>query len=141
MLLRELKETKPTGTYVAVLPTPSTLALVRAWADEHRFDLADDLHVTLLYSRKVVNVVPCLDEFVATGDRLEVLGGDLVLMLNCPALQARHSQLVAQGGTHDFPNYLCHMTLQKKTNLKPSEVEMPTFGLIFGNEYSEPLDP
>lgn len=138
MLLRELKAT---GTYVAVLPTEATSALLRAWADEHKFELVDDLHVTLLYSRKVVNVVPCHDEFVATGVRLEVLGGDLVLMLDCPALKNRHDQLIAQGGTHDFPDYLIHVTLQKKTSLKPEDVQMPTFGLIFGREYNEPLDP
>ena len=138
MLLRELKST---GTYVAVLPTESTLALLQAWAQEHRFELADDLHVTLLYSRKVVNVVPCPDEFVATGTHLEVLGGDLVLVLDSPALIARHELFMAQGGTHDWPTYTCHMTLQKKTELKPEDVTMPTFGLIFGREYSEPLDP
>lgn len=141
MLLRELKEPEATGTYVAVLPTPSTVALLRAWADKNKFALVDDLHVTVLYSRKVVNVLPSRDEFVATGDRLEVLGGALVLLLNCPSLQARHAELVAQGGTHDFPDYMCHVTLQKDTKLKPSEVEMPVFGMIFGNEYSEPLNP
>lgn len=141
MLLRELKTTGPTGTYVAVLPTESTLALLQAWAAENKFELADDLHVTVLYSRTVMNVVPCQDEFVATGVNLEVLGGCLVLKLECPALMKRHEQLIAQGGTHDFPSYIPHMTLQKETSVNPKDVPMPMFGLILGHEYSEPLDP
>lgn len=143
MLLSELKVAAQVskGTYVAALPSESTKALLRAWADENRFELANDLHVTILYSRTPINVVPHTEEFVATGDRLEVLGGCLVLKLNCPGLLNRHEALISQGGTHDFDSYIPHITLQKDTKLKPEDVPMPMFGLIFGNEYSEELQP
>ena len=137
-----LKEIVGTGTYVAVLPTDSTFALLRAWADEHSVELDDDLHVTLLYSRKPVHVVPCLDEFVATGDCFDIFGDALVLKLNCPTLKARHEQLIAQGGTHDYPMYNPHLTIQAKfcSGQKIEDLPLPP-GLIFGREYSEPLDP
>lgn len=141
MLLHELKTPQVQGTYVAVRPTDSTLALIRAWADQHRIVLDDDLHVTVLYSRKPVNVAPCSDEFVATGIGFDTFGDALVLKLNSDALHARHAQFIAQGGTHDYPSYSPHMTLQAKSNLKPADMPEVPFGFIFGNEYTEPLNP
>ena len=141
-----LKEIMATGTYVAVLPTDSTLALLRAWADEQRIELDDHLHVTLLYSRKPVHVVPCTDEFVATGVSFDMFGDALVLKLNCPALDARHQELMDQGGTHDFPTFNPHITIQAKSkehlrsDRKIKDIPLPP-GLILNREYSEPLDP
>lgn len=141
MLLRELKNTESAGTYVAVVPTPSTLALLQVWAQEQNLQIVDDLHVTLLYSRAPINVVLCKDEFIATGVHLEVLGGCLVLRLDCPAMIDRHEQFISQGGTHDFPSFNLHMTLQKDTYLNPEDITLPNFGLVFANEYTEELKP
>lgn len=137
MLLREIKAT---GTYAAVIPTESTLALLRAWADSNCIELDPNLHVTTLYSRKIVNVVPCEDEFVATGVGFDKFGDSLVLKLSCPALIARHEQLIGQGGTHDYESFVPHLTLQAKSSLKPEDVPAIDFGLIFHREYTEPLD-
>lgn len=139
MLLKELKSVESSGTYAAVLPTPGTLALIRDWADKNKIVIDDNLHVTLLFSRKPLRITCCKDEFVATGVGFAKLGDALVLKLNCPAIEARHKQFIAQGGTHDFPEFIPHMTIQAKSELKPEDVPMMDFGLIFSNEYSEPL--
>lgn len=110
MLLREIIAT---GTYAAVVPTESTLALLRAWADSNCIELDSDLHVTTLYSRKIVNVVPCPDEFVAAGVGFDKFGDSLVLKLSCPALVARHEQLIGQGGTHDYESFAPHLTIRR----------------------------
>jgi hypothetical protein len=141
MLLSELKVAEPTGTYAAVIPTDGTLALVQDWAAKNCIVLDDALHVTLLYSRKVVNVELCDSEYVATGVRFDKLGDALVLVLQCQALVDRHEQFMAQGGTHDFDEFILHMTIQTKTDLNPDEVPMMDFGLVFGREYTEPLRP
>jgi hypothetical protein len=137
MLLREIIAT---GTYAAVIPTESTLALLRAWADSNCIELDSDLHVTTLYSRKIVNVVPCPDEFVASGVGFDKFGDSLVLKLSCPALVARHEQLIGQGGTHDYESFAPHLTIQAKSALNPDGVPPIEFGLIFHREYTEPLD-
>ena len=139
MLLNEIKSIDPSGTYAAVLPMPGTLALIQDWANKNKIVIDDNLHVTLLYSRKPLCITCCKDEFVATGVGFAKLGDALVLKLNCPAISARHEQFIAQGGTHDFPEFIPHMTIQAKSELNPEDVPMMDFGLIFGNEYCEPL--
>ena len=138
MLLSELMAT---GTYVAVVPTPATLALLQAWADAQHIELDRDLHVTLLCSRAVVNVVPKPHEFVATGISLDRFGDALVLKLKSDAIETRHGELIAMGGTHDYPDFIPHLTLQCQSNLSRSDVEVPDFGMVFGSEYVEPLRP
>jgi len=139
MLLNELKNVESSGTYAAVTPTPGTLALVRDWADKNNIILDDNLHVTLLFSRKPLCITCSKDEYVATGVGFSKLGDALVLKLDCPAIVARHDQFIAQGGTHDFPEFIPHMTIQAKSELEPEDVPAMDFGLIFSNEYSEPL--
>lgn len=141
MLLSELKIAEPTGTYVAVIPTDGCLALIRDWATKNCIVLDDALHVTLLYSRKVLNVELCDSEYIATGVRFDKLGDALVLVLKCQAMVDRHEQFMAQGGTHDFGEFILHMTIQTTSELRPEEVPMIDFGLVFGREYTEPLRP
>lgn len=136
-----LSEIMAMGTYVAVVPTPSTMALLRAWADQQHLELDENLHVTLLYSRKVVHVVPKSDEFVATGVAFDKFGDALVLKLQGDSLVKRHDQLIALGGTHDYPDFNPHLTIQAKSTLNPQDVEVPDFGMIFWQEHTEPLDP
>ena len=135
MLLSEIT----TGTYVAVIPTPSTKALLQAWAAEQRIELDQDLHVTILFSRAALNVVPKTNEFVATGVAFDRFGDALVLKLKCDAMEQRHEELIAQGGTHDYPDYVPHLTIQFKSELKVTDVTVPDFGLVFWREYVEPL--
>ncbi len=132
---------KGSGTYVAAIPTPGTLALLEEWSREHGIPLDPDLHVTLLYTRRIVNVVPSTSEFVATGIGFDLFGDALVLKLESQQLSARHDQFMAMGGTHDYERYNPHLTLQAKTKMRVTDVPPINFGLIFHQEYSEPLDP
>jgi len=138
MLLSELAAT---GTYVAVVPTPGTQALLQAWADAQCIELDKDLHVTLLFSRKVVQVVPKTDEYVATVESATKFGDSLVLKLICSGLDRRHSELIALGGTHDYPDFIPHLTVQFKSKLAAADLILPDFGLTFWREYTEPLKP
>lgn len=135
----KLQELKPFGVYVAVKPTVATAQLLNAWAVEAGIQLDEDLHVTLLYSRKMIQVFPNVDEYQATPVSLMSLGdAAVVLKLESTSLVRRHNQLVQQGGTHDFPDYTPHITLKAK-DCSLEGLPPISFGLLFCDEYSEPL--
>lgn len=128
-----------TGTYVAVIPTESTLELLSAWAAENKIHLDPNLHVTTLYSRSVVNVSPCDEKFIATGTHFDMFGDCLVLRLSCPELETRHNMFMEQGGTHDYPVFNLHMTLQFKTIANLNNLTPVNFQLHFHREHTEAL--
>ena len=138
MKLHELKSVG--GTYVAVVPTAATQALLQAWAAENSVTLDDELHTTVLYSRVPLAVQPCTDEFQAKFTGFKTLGDKIVALLDCQALIARHEQFIAQGGTHDFKSYIPHISLFD-ANLGHESLAPIGFGMILGMEYSEPLEP
>lgn len=136
----KLIELKAFGTYAAVRPTPETLERLADWAEDNGLKLEDDLHVTLLYSRvvKIVEVKPTI--YSAIPLSATPLGtAALVVHLFCPELSGRHTELIAQGHTHDYPNFDCHMTLIKKHSgvLPKGLTKLPT--LQFSGEYAESL--
>lgn len=138
----QLHELKATGTYVCVAPTDATLALLQEWALKNKISLDNDLHVTLLYSRKIVNPVRSIAQYLAEPAGIVKLGEAIVVKLKCPSLVARHEELIAVGGTHDFPSFIPHMTLiAKPEGIVVSDVPEINFGLVFMNERIEPLDP
>jgi hypothetical protein len=78
--LFELK-TRGTGTYVAMVPTEGTVHLLKAWAVQNQVPLANDLHVTLLYSRNALYVKPNTKEISVQPGGFERFGEALVLKL------------------------------------------------------------
>lgn len=139
MKLHELKQLPLNGTYVAVLPSDSTKALLEQWAVENGFPLVDDLHATILYSRVPVQVELSKDEHIAKIKKFAIYGESLVIELDCPSLVNRHQQFINLGGTHDYPQYDPHITVVKKTTIKPDDFPIPEFGIVLGNEYTKPL--
>ena len=135
MLLQELATG---GTYVALLPIEPTTTLLKGWADKCGVVLRDDLHLTVLYSRAPVNVTCKTDEHFATPLAFDIFDGKLVLRLLSRTIEQRHQELRAAGGTHDYPDFNMHITLSDNPPL--SKLPLPNFTLIFGNEYTEPLD-
>jgi hypothetical protein len=133
-----LQELTGGGTYVALLPIEPTTTLLKGWADKCGVILRDDLHLTVLYSRVPVNVTCQKDEHFATPLAFDIFDGKLVLRLLSRTIEKRHAELRAVGGTHDFTDFNMHITLSDHPPV--SKLPIPNFTLIFGNEYSEPLD-
>lgn len=135
------QDVSATGTYVALKPSASTKALLGQWASQVGLTLEPDLHVTVLYSRKPIAVSVSSDEHHAIPLSFGPLGdAALVVHLMAPTIDARHRQLISQGGTHDHADFMAHMTLVAKTDrLLPKALPMFNFGLIFGEEYVEAL--
>lgn len=127
------------------------------WAKANGFETtltADDLHVTVLYSRTAVDPMAMGEgwgsdengELVvrAGGPRaLERFGeGAVVLQFASWSLESRHRQMIEHGASHDWPEYAPHVTI---THSAPDGMDLTalvpfTGELRFGPEIFEPLD-
>jgi uncharacterized protein len=127
------------------------------WAKANGFETtlpADDMHVTVLYSRTAVDPMVMGESWgnqedgglvvTAGGPRaLEKFGeGAVVLQFASWGLISRHKDMIERGASHDYPEYLPHVTL---TYSAPEGLDIasivPFAGeLRFGPEIFEPLD-
>jgi phage-related protein (TIGR01555 family) len=131
-----------------------------AWAKRQGFAeplTADDLHVTVLYSRRPVDWLKAGTSWEQKEDgtlvvppggarMVEPLGdkGAVVLLFNSSALAWRHEQLIRDiGASHDFSEYQPHVTITYAGagEMDLAEVEPYRGQLIFGPEIFEEVDP
>lgn len=128
-----------------------------AWAKANGFraTLAPaDMHVTVLYSKQPVDPMAMGEGWSSDPDgglvikaggprALERFGeGAVVLQFASWSLQSRHNDMVQAGASHDFPEYLPHVTISYEV---PADLDLeaikPYSGeLRFGPEVFEPLD-
>lgn len=119
----------------------------------------EDMHVTILYSRTPVDPMKMGETWGSEADGGLVIkaggpralerfdaGADgrapIILQFASWALQNRHSDMVRAGGSHDYDEYLPHVTL---TYDAPADFDLAvikpyTGELRFGPEEFEPLD-
>lgn len=101
-----------------------------------------EMHVTQVYSRKPVSLSP-MDDTVVVKRQIKPLGdkGALVLSFESDALQARHTQALAAGASHDWPGYQPHVTLSYGAgDIDATKLTPPTFPLVLGPEVHAPLN-
>jgi hypothetical protein len=123
------------------------------WAKSQGFEStlpADDLHVTVLYSKAPVDWMKMGEDFAgelivsAGGARIvEPLGdkGAVVLLFNSSSLAWRHEEMVRNGASHDFAEYQPHVTISYAGgDVDLSKVEPFRGELRFGPEEFEELD-
>lgn len=128
-----------------------------AWAKENGFKStlsADDLHVTVLYSKTAVDPMKMGESWAGDeqgrmrvkpgGPRaIERFGENAVVLLFASwELESRHRSMVEAGGSHDFDEYHPHITLSYEV---PDGVDLTAIkpyagALEFGEELFEPLD-
>lgn len=128
-----------------------------AWAKKNGFTTtlpAADMHVTVLYSRTPVDPIEMGETWSSDEDggltikaggprALERFNeGAVVLQFASSGLQYRHREMVEKGASHDWPEYLPHVTLSYDA---PEGLDLdvikPFAGeLRFGPEEFEPLD-
>lgn len=128
-----------------------------AWAKDNGFDTtlpADDMHVTVLYSRTSVDPMKMGETWTSEADggltvkpggprAIEKLGENaVVLLFSSWSLTSRHNEMVAAGASHDYAEYQPHVTISYGV---PEGVDIdaikPFAGeLRFGPELFEPLD-
>lgn len=127
-----------------------------AWAKGQGLQLdqsADDLHVTIAYSRRPVDWMSIDGGYgpddgnltvPAGGPRLVERfndGGPVVLLFSCSALRWRHEQIREAGASWDHPQYRPHITLTyEPTDIDLAAVEPFQGPIVLGPEIFEPLD-
>jgi phage-related protein (TIGR01555 family) len=131
-----------------------------AWAKAQGFDMtvdADDLHVTIVYSRRPVDWMKAGDDWnggtdgkytVAPGGPrvVEKLGaeGAVVLFFSSSTLAWRHESILRQAeGSHDFAEYQPHVTItyDVPAGFDLAAVEPYRGALEFGPEIFEEIKP
>ena len=111
---------------------------------------ADDLHVTVLHSKKAVDWFGMAGEGwdwaaleVAEGGPrfVERFGDATVLRFTDPSLRYRHESMIERGASSDFPDYKPHVTISYDVpaDFDLSKVEPFTGTLKFGPEIFEAI--
>lgn len=143
---KPLQDAAPRTLYVsrAVLNTED----IRRWAEAQGIDdIADDLHVTIAYSRKPVDWMKIYDEWNANKDGtldiapggvrlLDTLGGEnkvTALLFTSSRLAWRHEQIINSGASWDWPDYQPHITLVNR-EIDISRIEPYRGKIILGPE-------
>jgi phage-related protein (TIGR01555 family) len=126
------------------------------WAKAQGFETtvsADEMHVTVLYSRQPVDPMKLGETWSSEKDggmivkaggprAVERLGEDAVVLLFASSdLVWRHRSMVEAGASHDFPEYQPHVTISFSVpdDFDLDAVKAYTGELRFGPELFEPL--
>lgn len=153
------------GTYVEATYTTETVDLLSDWVKENKIPQPLDktkYHSTVLYSRTQLPKVhgAIYDRRIDTsrdGWQCQPTGfklfdsngrfGDktkkaLVMLLSAPKIEELFAQLLAAGGTHDYPDYYAHVTLSYKCPLDfdLAKLHVPSFYLQVYQVIAKPLD-
>ncbi|WP_313437255.1 anti-CBASS protein Acb1 family protein [Novosphingobium sp.] len=153
-----------TGFFADAAPRPLYVqrkllngAALIAWAKENGFKStlsADDLHVTVLYSKTAVDPMKMGESWAGDEQgRIRVKPGGpraierfgenaVVLLFTSWELESRHRSMVEAGGSHDFDEYHPHVTISFDV---PADTDLTALkpyagALEFGPELFEPLN-
>lgn len=121
-----------------------------AWAREQGFTdtlAADDLHVTIAYSRTPVDWFKVGEawedevEIAAGGPRMmERFGDATVLLIACSRLSWRHEEIKRAGASWDHAEYQPHITISYGDTRDPAEIEPYRGKIVLGPEVFEEID-
>jgi phage gp29-like protein len=140
--------------YVSRKLKPASARALLSWAASQGIPgllPAAELHVTVLYSKAAVDWFGMEPYGWADGDlrvgeggprKVEKLGeqGAIVLRFASYPLKARHEEMVERGASHDFPEYLPHVTVGYAPDFDPEGIEPYQGPLEFGPEIFAPID-
>jgi len=138
------------GTYVGVKYDRQSQHAIRMMTNLYNVPnvvAREKLHSTILYSRNPLNIPQGKKDEVyrASAVGLSVWEDNgkniLVLQLESEHMKARHDELMAMGGTHDFEDYDQHITLSYDIGdwKSPNEHSFYPFMIYTSVEYCEEL--
>ena len=144
------------GIYISCEYDRESLEPLIIWLKEHEIPypvLPGQIHTTILYSRTPVNSIPAIEfsEWEIEPSHFDLFPlscddcGDLkalVLRLSSEELVDTHKELVARGGSHDFPEYHPHLTVSYNVpaDFDLSKLSIPDVKLKPKAVYIKPLD-
>lgn len=139
----------PHGTIAKLVPSRESQENLAKWCNENRIPCIDPskFHCTVLFSRKPVET---LVELNGKKVRLatEIKGwkklGDNVLTLELasPRISKIHEWMISRGGTHDYPQFIPHLTVCYEWNDdRVPDIGAPDMILEFDTLHVQPIDP
>ena len=144
------------GIYISCEYDRESLEPLVNWMREHEIPfpvLPGHIHTTILYSRTPVSAIPVIDfsdwKIVPLHFDLFPVSCDddgelkaLVLRLFSAELEKIHNELVARGGSHDFPEYHPHLTISYNVpaDFDLDKLPVPNVTLRPKAVYIKPLD-
>jgi len=137
----------PHGTIAMLKPCGTDAEKLYKWCINNNISCIDKdkLHCTVLYSKAPVEHLTKFNNknFIVKSkiNQWEKLGDALTLKLSAPTAEKIHSYMRSQGGTHDFPEYIAHISVcYKWTDNKLPDI-LPDFPIIFDKLQVTPIDP
>jgi 2'-5' RNA ligase len=155
MKLEEIKEERRNGTYVAINFTSATNNSLFEWTSNQQLGNVklvkpEQYHCTILYSRKPLEKDHHINGKISASckaKKFSIFPYDennncLVLELECDALDKLHKIFIKAGGTHDYDEFIPHVTLCSgiRKDYKISSLELPQFDIVTDWIKTEPLD-
>lgn len=148
-----MNERRKTGTYVSASYTRKSEDALWTWCrgpeGVDRPVHITDFHSTILYSRNELNNFPKpiygkvkpIGFHLFPSDKGEEYRS-LVILLDAPNLCEYHNKLIQAGGTHDFPDYVPHIsvTYYADKDIDLSWRKLPDFELEIYGIMMCPLD-
>lgn len=137
------------GTIAMLKLSEDSASKISEWCQRQGIECVDPstLHCTVLYSRVPVEHLSILnDQPVSIEAKIKGwkrLGKALTLELDCSKIKRIHEWMREKGGTHDFPEYIPHLSL----NYNWEEKELPNVDLAnqptlkFDRLDVEPINP
>jgi hypothetical protein len=133
------------GTYADAGLSMESAQKLHKWCLDNGIPCIDfnKLHVTLLFSRAPVPQIAQLNQYKihkpAKIIKWEQLGESLALMIDSPVAHKIHNFCIKHGGTHDYDEYIPHITISYNWN-KPLPTNLPTFPVVLDEIRVNELD-
>lgn len=138
----------PHGTIVTLIPSKTSAASISGWCKDNGISCMspEKLHCTVLFSRKPVESLLEIDK-KQVGIKTQVkgwkkLGNVLTLELAAPMISKIHDWMISHGGTHDYPQFIPHLSVCYDWNNEDIPNADPCAMMIeFDRLQVQPIDP
>lgn len=148
------------GDYIAFAASESTKNKIEEWLKNNNLEVdnktINNAHMTIIYSsgKSLPDNIGRgnIDPIIIKADDIKLDLFDnagnahyksLVLIYDCDQASMRHKDIRKEyGATHDYPNFLPHLTVSYKTekDLDLKKLKPIDFDLIFDYEYQEAIN-
>lgn len=148
MRIFEFVSTKhPHGTIAMLKPSKKVANELYNWCKNNNIQCIDkdDFHCTVLFSKKPVeHLVKHNNKKVIVDAKIKgwkKLGSALTLELHAPRANKIHKYMIEQGGTHDFPDFIAHVSISYDWPNQELPNTTPDIPLIFDKLTVDQIDP
>lgn len=125
------------GTYSALYMSEESANELYTWCQDNDINCQskDELHCTLIYSSFPLEKIKIFNDIKINASakivKWQLLGTALVLILDFPEAEALNQKMSDLGATSDFPDYICHSTVDPEHNSHNLPTQLPSFELQF----------